>query len=123
MAGIDVLLDAAHEGKIYVGGIFALPWATLKGIGLDYTGGMRVEKKKEEEEELRACVSLICICFIFLLLEVHSEVIRIALIFYSLSSIQECFCHDASLTALQLYLSPSYNYIRRRQFQARWPGP
>jgi len=39
VAGIDVLLDPAHEGKIYVGGIFALPWATLKGIGLDYTGG------------------------------------------------------------------------------------
>jgi hypothetical protein len=42
VAGIDVLLDPAHEGKIYVGGIFALPWATLKGIGLDYTGGERV---------------------------------------------------------------------------------
>jgi hypothetical protein len=39
IAGIDVLLDKEHEGKIYVGGIFALPWATLKGVGLDYTGG------------------------------------------------------------------------------------
>uniref|UniRef100_A0A7S2W1H5 U-box domain-containing protein n=1 Tax=Rhizochromulina marina TaxID=1034831 RepID=A0A7S2W1H5_9STRA len=38
VAGIDVLLDPQHEGRIYVGGIFALPWATLKGIGLDYTG-------------------------------------------------------------------------------------
>lgn len=39
VAGIDVLLDKEHEGKIYVGGIFALPWTTLKGVGLNYTGG------------------------------------------------------------------------------------
>ena len=39
MAGIDVLLDSAHEGRIYIGGIFALPWASLRGIGLNYTGG------------------------------------------------------------------------------------
>ena len=39
VAGIEVLLDPKHEGRIYIGGIFALPWASLKGIGLDYTGG------------------------------------------------------------------------------------
>ena len=39
VAGIEVLLDPEHEGRIYIGGIFALPWASLKGIGLDYTGG------------------------------------------------------------------------------------